>query len=97
VIAGPENAEERSMNMLKLTIEIQKFGCRVAIPIRGTAAALPTIQINALVRRFLDSYLSAIIPPIKLDIRPTTDRITEFTNEYWTLYEAKHFKKKTGK
>ena len=97
VMAGPENADVNSINMLKLTIAIQKLGCKVAIPMSGTAAALPIMQIRALVKRFLLSYLSAIIPPMSPDIRPTTERITEFTKEYCVLYVAKTFKKNTGK
>ncbi len=82
VIAGPEKAEDNKVNIVKHTIETQKLGCIVAMPISGTAAALPRMQIQALVRYEFFSYLSAIIPPIIPEASPTTDRITELTNEY---------------
>jgi hypothetical protein len=97
VIAGPEKAEDNKVNNVKQTIDTQKFGCIVAMPISGTAAALPRIQIQAFVRNEFFSYLSAITPPMIPEASPTTDRITELTNEYWILYFAKHFKKNTGR
>ena len=82
VIAGPENADDRKVKRVKQIIESQKFGCIVAIPIRGTAAALPTIGIIALIHGVFFSYLSAMIPPIIPEAKPTNDRITELTKEY---------------
>ena len=82
VIAGPEKAEANRVNIVKENIDTQKLGCIVAMPISGIAAALPRMQIQALVRNEFFSYLSATTPPMIPEASPTTDRITELMNEY---------------
>lgn len=98
VMAGPEKAEVRRVNIMKQAMESQKLVVwRVAAPISGRAAALPMMQIRALVNRFFFSYLSAMMPPQIPDVRPKMDRMTELTKEYWALKSGKFFKKKRGK
>ena len=82
VIAGPEKADDKRVNRVKHTIEIQKFPCIVAIAISGTEAALPIIGMRALIHGVFFSYLSARIPPIIPDASPTNDKMTELTKEY---------------
>lgn len=82
MIAGPEKAEDSRVNIMKAAMEIQKLGCNVAIPISGTERALPIIGMRALIQGIFFSYLSARIPPMIPEARPTMDRITELTKEY---------------
>lgn len=99
VIAIPEKFALNNVKIILQTKDNQKFEvCSVATAMRGKASAQPRIIVHAFDIKFLFllSSLSEIIPALRPETIPSTERLMAFIVEKAVLNYGKFYRKNTG-
>lgn len=92
VIAIPEKLALKRVNIILHASDSQKLEvCKVVTAIKGRARAHPRIIVQDFAMKFLffDSSLSEMIPALRPDTIPSTERLTAFNVEKAVLYYGK--------
>ena len=99
VMAIPEKLALNSVMSMLQARDSQKLDvCKVATAMRGSASTQPRRIIQALDMKFLFllSSLSEMIPALRPEIIPRTDKLSAFIVEKAVLNCGKFYKKNTG-